>query len=68
MQRKNCFKLIYAIGILLLIIFVVIMIIDIANFSPYNTRMPFFMDRVLELLLPGILCFILAGICKSKYK
>ncbi len=68
MKRENYFKLINAIGVLFFIIYVIVMIIEIVNFSPYNTRMPFFMDRILEFLLPSIFCFILACVCKNKYK
>lgn len=67
MKRGNCFKLINAIGFLFLILFIIVMIIEIVNFSPYNTRMPFFIDRILEFLLPSILCFILACVYKNKY-
>jgi hypothetical protein len=68
MKREHYSKLINAFGILFIILFVIVMIIEISNFSPYNTRMPFFMDRILEFLLPSILCFILARISKNKYK
>ncbi|MDF2485137.1 MAG: hypothetical protein K0R46_1305 [Herbinix sp.] len=68
MKREHYSKLINALGILFIILFVIVMIIEISNFSPYNTRMPFFMDRILEFLLPSILCFILARISKNKYK
>jgi hypothetical protein len=68
MERKNYYKLMNAIGILFCILFAVIMVIEIENFSPYNTRIPFFVDRILEFLMPGILFFILARICKRKFK
>jgi hypothetical protein len=68
MLRKNCFRLMNAIGIIFCTLYVVIMVIEINNFSPYNTGIPFFADRLLEFLLPGILCFILARICRRKFK
>lgn len=67
MKRENYFKLLSAIGVSFIILFVIVMIIEIVNFSPYNTRMPFFMDRIFEFLLPSVLCFILASVCKNKY-
>ncbi len=67
MKKENYFKLLNVIGTLICVLFIVIMTIEITDFSPYNTRLPFFADRMLEFLLPGILCFILARICKSKF-
>lgn len=68
MLRKNYFKLMNLIGILFCTLYVVIMVREIKNFSPYNTGMPFFADRMLEFLLPGISFLILARICKRKFK
>lgn len=68
MERKNYYKLLNALGILFCILFVIILVIEIENFTPYNTRLPFFADRIMEFLLPGILFFILARVCKRKYK
>ncbi len=68
MLRKNYFKIMNGMGILFIALYVIIMAIEINNFSPYNSGMPFFADRILEFLLPGILFFILARIGKNKFK
>lgn len=58
MTVKAIRKLLLIIGVLLVIIYFVVMSYEISNFSPYNTRMPFFLDRVLEFLLPAVVCFL----------
>jgi hypothetical protein len=68
MKGKNYSKGLNMIGILFLFLFIIVMIIEIVNFTPYNSRMPFFIDRILEFLLPSFICFILARFIKIKEK
>ncbi len=67
MKKENYFKLLNALGVLFLLLFVIVMTLEIRNFSPYNTGVPFFIDKIVLLLLPCISCFILANVCKRKY-
>lgn len=66
MKVKAIRKLLLIIGVLLVIIYFVVMSYEISNFSPYNTRMPFFLDRVLEFLLPAVVCFLIRNKLKQN--
>lgn len=66
MKGKNYSKVLNMLSFIFLILFIVVMIIEIVNFSPYNSRMPFFTDRILQFLLPSFICFLLARFFKIK--
>jgi hypothetical protein len=68
MKKENYSRLFIVTGIAFLILYVIVMIIEIVDFSPYNKRLPFFIDRALEFLLPSIVCFVIAHLCKKKIK
>lgn len=58
MNKEIIRKVLLVFGIILIVIYLVVMIFEVKNFSPYNTRMFLFADRALEFLLPGIVCIV----------
>ena len=66
MKKKSYSKLFNILGTLLCFLYFIVVAIEILNFTPYNKRLPFFADRMLEFLLPSILCFIIAHYYKKK--
>ncbi len=66
MNKEKVRKILLILGITLLVIYIVVMIFEISNFSPYNTRIFLFFDRALEFLFPSILCFVIREFLKKK--
>lgn len=67
MNRKWIRILLLVVSIILVILYFAVMIFEITHFNPYNTGMPFFLDRVLEFLLPAAIClFIRHKIAKRE--
>lgn len=60
MRQENYNKLFIILGIVFIMLYFIVMYFEIVNFSPYNKGVPFFIDRIFEFLLPGVLCFVIA--------
>ena len=66
MKKDKFCRLLMILGIILIIIYVIVMIYETNNFSPYNTGWFLWSDRALEFLLPAIICFVIRAFFKNK--
>lgn len=55
-----------SISLLVISIVLIIIYFEITHFSPYNTGIPFFLDRVLEFIFPAGVCLIIRHRLKTR--
>ena len=70
MQKKNIYKLLYTISILLIIAFVIILGVDYFKYDNLNSSTPFYVfviTRIVEFIIPSIVIFIIGTTMKNKY-
>ena len=70
MNKEKIYKILYGISIFLIIVFVIMLVIDYFYYDIRNNSAPFYafiLVRILEILIPSILVFIIAKIVKKKY-
>ena len=71
MKKENIYKILYAVSALLILCFTVFFGVDIYH---YNTRFmgsaplsAYALIRVVEFIVPSIIIFVAALICKKKF-
>lgn len=70
MKKHNYYKIMYAISLLLLAIFIIVLLFDYFNYNPLYTSFPFtanILIRTFEFILPSIMIFIIGIILKKKF-
>ena len=70
MKKENYYKLIWGISALLVVGFAIRLGADYYKYDPITTSAPFYtyiIVRAFEFILPSILTFIAAAICKRKF-
>lgn len=71
MKKENIYKILYAISVILLITFVIILGIDYFNYDKINNSAPFYtfiLVRILEFVVPSIIIAIIAKVVKKKFE
>ena len=71
MKKEKIYKLFYIISILLSITFIIFLTIDYLNYNPITYSTPFYtfiIIRIIELLIPSIILFLIGKIIKNKIK
>lgn len=70
MKKENIYKLLYAVGIFLIIGFAVRLGADYIKYDNVNNSAPFYtfvLERALEFAVPSIIAFIAGKAMKKKY-
>ena len=70
MRKENIYKLLYAISILLIIAFVIIIVADYFKYDNLNNLAPFYVfiiTRMIEFIMPSVVIFIIGRMTKKKY-
>lgn len=70
MKKENIYKILYAISIILIIGFAIILGIDYSKYDNINNSAPFYtfiIVRILEFIVPSIIVFIIGKALKNKY-
>ncbi len=70
MRKENINKLLYAISILLIIAFVIIIVADYFKYDNLNNSAPFYVfiiTRMIEFIMPSVVIFIIGRMTKKKY-
>lgn len=70
MRKENIYKLLYAVSILLIIAFVIILGADYFKYDNLNNSAPFYVfiiTRIVEFVIPSIVIFIIGTTMKKKY-
>lgn len=70
MRKEDLYKLLYAVGIFLIIGFAVRLGIDYVKYDNVNNSAPFYIlviERTLEFIVPSIIAFIVGRAVKLKY-
>lgn len=63
MEKENIIKVLYAISISLIIVFLIILAIDYSKYDTYTNSAPFstfIIIRTLEFIVPSIILFLIA--------
>lgn len=70
MKKENIYKFLYAVSIVLIIIFAVTISVDFIKYDEMNNSAPFcafIIIRVIEFVAPSIICFVVGKIAKKKF-
>ena len=70
MEKENIYKFLYAIGLFLIIGFVIRLGVDYFKYDIINNSAPFYtfiIERVVEFILPSIIVFVVGRIMEKKY-
>lgn len=70
MKKENIYKILYAISIILIIGFAIILGIDYSKYDNINNSATFYsfiIVRILEFIVPSIIVFIIGKALKNKY-
>lgn len=70
MKKENIYKFLYAVGIFLIIGFIIRLGVDYFKYNTINNSAPFYtfiIERVVEFILPSVIVFIVGRIMKKKY-
>ena len=70
MKKENIFRCLYAISLLLMVVFITLTGMDWWKYDEALNSAPFYIfvvKRVIELVIPSIVIFIIARIIKKKY-
>ena len=70
MKKENIYKILYAISIILIIGFAIILGIDYSKYDSINNSAPFYsfiIVRIIEFIVPSIIVFIIGKALKNKY-
>ncbi len=70
MKKENIYKILYAISIILIIGFAIILGIDYSKYDNIINSAPFYtfiIVRILEFIVPSIIVFIIGKALKNKY-
>ncbi len=70
MEKRNIYKFLYAISVLLIIGFIIRLGIDYFKYDNSSNSAPFYVfiiERTVEFIIPSIIVFIVAKIAKKKY-
>ncbi len=71
MKKENIYKILYAVSILFIIIFVIMLGVDYHSYNTYLMSAPFYLlviARAVEFVVPGMIVFIIGTVIKKKYK
>ena len=69
MIKQNVDKILYAISLLLFLVFIIMICIDYANYNTIENSAPFnafIVIRLIEFIIPCVLLFIIGKIVKKK--
>ncbi|HKM34746.1 MAG TPA: hypothetical protein VJY54_08390 [Lachnospiraceae bacterium] len=66
MKKKWISISLLVVSIVLVIVYFAVMFFEITHFNPYNTGVPFFLDRVLEFLVPVVICLVIRHKIKKR--
>lgn len=69
MKKKNIYKLLYVVSLLLLLGFVIRLSVDYMKYDITMTSAPFYIfiiERTIEFILPSIIIFVIGLIIKKK--
>ena len=70
MKKENVYKILYAVSILLIIAFVIILGVDYLKYDNINNSAPFYVfiiTRMIEFIIPSVVIFIIGTMTKMKY-
>lgn len=70
MKKENIYKILYAISIILIIGFAIILGIDYSKYDSINNSAPFYsfiIVRILEFIVPSIIVFTIGKVLKNKH-
>lgn len=70
MKKENIYKILYAVSIILIIGFAIILGIDYSKYDNINNSALFYtfiIVRILEFIVPSIIVFIIGKALKNKY-
>lgn len=70
MKKENIYKFLYAVGIFLIVGFVIRLGADYFQYNNINNSTPFYtfiIERLVEFILPSIIVFISGKVMKKKY-
>lgn len=70
MKKENIYKILYAISIILIIGFAIILGIDYYKYDNINNSAPFYsfiIVRILEFIVPSIIVFTIGKVLKNKH-
>lgn len=70
MKKEDLYKLLYAVGIFLIIGFAVRLGMDYVKYDNVNNSAPFYifvLERALEFIAPSIIAFIVGRVVKPKH-
>ncbi len=70
MKKENVYKILYAVSILLIIAFVIILGVDYFKYDNINNSAPFYVfiiTRMIEFIIPSVVIFIIGTMTKKKY-
>lgn len=70
MKKENGYKILYAVSILLIIAFVIILGVDYFKYDNINNSAPFYVfiiTRMIEFIIPSVVIFIIGTMTKKKY-
>ena len=70
MKKENIYNILYAISIILIIGFAIILGIDYSKYDSINNSAPFYsfiIVRILEFIVPSIIVFTIGKVLKNKH-
>lgn len=70
MKKENIYKILYAVSILLIIAFAIILGIDYFKYDSINNSATFYVTiitRMIEFIIPSVVIFIIGTITEKKY-
>ena len=69
MKKENIYKFLYAISILFMIGFIIMLSVDYFKYDNLNNSAPFYtfiIIRTVEFIIPSIIVFIIGKVMKKK--
>lgn len=69
-MKKNIFKFLYGISMILIVTFVIIVGVDYFNYNTFENSVPFYIFvfvRILEFIVPSVIIFVISKVLKKKY-
>ena len=70
MRKENIYKFLYAVSIFLILGFAIRISVDFIKYDEMNNSAPYYafiIIRVIEFVVPSIICFIAGKIAKKKF-
>lgn len=69
-MKKNIFKFLYGVSMILIVTFVIIVGVDYFNYNTFENSVPFYIFvfvRILEFIVPSVIIFVISKVLKKKY-